>query len=94
MISALPITPDSGSPAAIDLATVIRSGSTAKCSIANMRPVRPKPVCTSSATRTIPSPIADRAQPFDELRRRGYEAALALLRLEHDRRDLLRRRHR
>ena len=29
MISALPITPESGRPAAIDLATMIRSGSTA-----------------------------------------------------------------
>ena len=28
MISALPITPESGSPAAIDLATIIRSAST------------------------------------------------------------------
>ena len=54
MISARPITPESGRPAAIDFATVTRSGSTSKCSIANIRPVRPKPVCTSSATRTIP----------------------------------------
>ena len=54
MISARPITPDSGRPAAIDFATVSRSGSTSKCSIANIRPVRPKPVCTSSATSTIP----------------------------------------
>ena len=55
MISALPSTPESGRPAAIDFATVIRSGSTPKCSIANIRPVRPKPVCTSSATKTMPS---------------------------------------
>ena len=54
MISARPITPESGRPAAIDFATVIRSGSTPKCSIANMCPVRPKPVWTSSATKTIP----------------------------------------
>ena len=38
MISALPSTPESGRPAAIDFATVIRSGSTPKCSIANMPP--------------------------------------------------------
>ncbi len=33
-------------------------------------------------------PVADSAQAFHELRGRGQEAALALLRLEHDRRDV------
>ena len=64
MISARPSTPESGRPAAIDFATVIRSGSTPKCSIAKNRPVRPKPVCTSSATSTIPCSSQIRAQPL------------------------------
>ena len=63
MISARPITPESGIPPAIDFATTTRSGSTSKCSIANMRPVRPKPVCTSSATRTIPCSSQIRRSP-------------------------------
>ena len=54
MIFALPITPEIGTPPAIDLATVIRSGSTPKCSTANIRPVRPYPDCTSSAISTMP----------------------------------------
>ena len=40
MISALPMTADSGTPPATLLATVMRSGSTPECSMANMRPVR------------------------------------------------------
>jgi len=39
-------TPDSGSPEAIPLATVMMSGTTPKCSKANHVPVRPKPDCT------------------------------------------------
>ena len=53
-ISAFPSTPESGSPAAIDFATVMMSGSTPKCSIAKSLPVRAKPVCTSSAIRQMP----------------------------------------
>ncbi len=54
MISALPVTADSGTPPASDLAMVIRSGTTPKCSIANSLPVRPKPVWISSAIITMP----------------------------------------
>lgn len=54
MISARPVTADSGRPAASDLALTRRSGTTPKCSIANRWPVRPKPDCTSSATSTMP----------------------------------------
>jgi len=54
MISALPVTAESGTPPATLLAMVIRSGSTPACSIANMRPVRPKPDWISSAMSTIP----------------------------------------
>ena len=43
MISALPISAESGTPPAMLLATVIRSGSTPAYSIANILPVRPKP---------------------------------------------------
>ena len=54
MISARPVTADSGRPPAMPLAMTIRSGTTDSCSLANMSPVRPKPVCTSSAMNTIP----------------------------------------
>jgi hypothetical protein len=54
MISALPITADSGTPPAMLFATVMRSGSTPECSIANVLPVRAKPVWISSAIRRIP----------------------------------------
>ena len=44
IISAFPTTPLNGNPAANDLDTVIKSGSISKCSIANVLPVRAKPV--------------------------------------------------
>ena len=89
MISARPITPESGRPAAIDFATTIRSASTAKCSIANIRAVRPKPGLHLVGDEHDAVPVADRAQPCDERRGRGDEASLALLRLEHDRGHVL-----
>ena len=61
--SARPSTPEKGTPAAIDLATVIRSGSTPKCSIAKNLPVRPKPDCTSSAISTMPNSSAISRRP-------------------------------
>ena len=54
MISARPVTAASGSPPAMPLAVVIRSGTTASWSQANQSPVRQKPVWISSATKTIP----------------------------------------
>ncbi len=51
-------------------------------------PVRPKPVCTSSATRTMPCRSHSARSPSTNAGRRGHEAALALLRLEHDRGDV------
>ena len=54
MISALPVTADSGMPPASDLAMVITSGTTPHCSQASQVPVRPAPVCTSSAINTMP----------------------------------------
>ena len=44
-----PTTAEIGMPSAMLLAMVIRSGSTPLCSMANILPVRPKPLCTSSA---------------------------------------------
>ncbi|CKR93082.1 Uncharacterised protein [Mycobacterium tuberculosis] len=55
MISARPVTADSGNPSAMPLAVQIRSGSRPSgpsCSQANIAPVRAKPVCTSSAMNT------------------------------------------
>ncbi len=94
MISARPTTPDNGSPPAIDFATIMRSGSMPKCSIANIRPVRPNPVCTSSATSRMPSRSQILRRPSTNSVGAGQEAALALLRLEHDRRDVIRRHRR
>ena len=60
------------------------------CSIAKNEPVRPKPVCTSSAISTIPcsSQSARRPRRYDG--GRGDEAALALHGLDHDAGDLRR----
>ena len=54
MISARPVTAASGSPPAIPLAVVMRSGTIPNRSLANIAPVRAKPVCTSSAMKTTP----------------------------------------
>ena len=52
MISARPVTAARGSPPAMPLAVVIRSGTMPKCSLANIAPVRAKPVWISSAMKT------------------------------------------
>ena len=54
MISARPVTALIGMPAPSDFAVVSRSGTTPECSIAKSRPVRPNPLCTSSAIITMP----------------------------------------
>ena len=54
MISALPITADSGTPPAMLLATVMRSGSMPEYSVAKVLPVRAKPVWISSAISRMP----------------------------------------
>jgi len=54
MISARPVTEASGMPAAIDLEATRMSGSIPQCSQANILPVRPNPVCTSSAITRMP----------------------------------------
>ncbi len=63
MISARPVTAASGSPPAMPLAVVMRSGTTPSCSQANRSPVRAKPVCTSSAMNTMPLALANSARP-------------------------------
>ena len=88
MISARPSTPESGRPAAIDLAKTTRSGSIPKCSMAKNVPCDRPP----SEPRRRPGRCRSRHrsfEAFDELALRDDEAALALYRLEHDRRDLL-----
>ena len=88
MISARPSTPESGRPPAIDLATVMRSGSTPKRSIANRRAGAAEAGLHLVGDHNDAVLVADRAQSAHELGRRHDEAALALDRLEHDRRHL------
>ena len=52
--SARAVVTPSGRPDATPLATAITSGSTPKCSMANILPVRPIPDCTSSAISSMP----------------------------------------
>ena len=52
--SARPVTAASGSPPAMPLAVVTRSGTTPSSSQANQSPVRQKPVWISSATNSTP----------------------------------------
>jgi hypothetical protein len=49
-----PVTAASGMPPAMPLAVVMRSGTMPNSSLANIAPVRAKPVCTSSAMKTTP----------------------------------------
>jgi Na+/H+-dicarboxylate symporter len=53
-----------GIPEAIPLATQTMSGSTPKCSIANIFPVRPMPDCTSSTISSMPCCLAMRDNPW------------------------------
>ena len=83
MISARPTTAPSGNPFDRDLASTTRSGSRSRCSQANMRPVRPNPVCTSSATNSVPASRHQPPQLEQKGRRRHDESALAQDRLDH-----------
>ena len=62
------------------------SGSRPIASLPHIEPVRPSPVCTSSATTTAPASRRRGAQRAGEGRRRRMHAALALDRLGDDRR--------
>ena len=70
---------------AIDFATVIRSGSTPRCSTAKNVPGAAEPALHLVADEHDAVLVAGLAQPLGELQRRGNEAAFALNRLEHDR---------
>ena len=89
MISDFPTTAASGKPPPIDFATAIRSGSMPYCSHAKNVPVRPNPVCISSAIKRIPCASAMRRSSGKKSRRRRNEAALAEHRLDDDRRDAI-----
>ena len=54
MISADEPIAESGKPEAMPFAMIRMSGSMPVVSTANIVPVRPKPACTSSATKSIP----------------------------------------
>ena len=83
--SAPAMIPASGRPEATPLAKSTTSGATPKVSAANGRPVRPKPVCTSSNTSRIPCSVAALAQAAQPLDRRHDVAALAEHRLDDHR---------
>ena len=82
MISARPVTPASGSPPAMPLAVVTRSGTTPSWSQANQSPVRQKPVWISSAISRMPCSRQNVGEAGQEAVRRHHEAALALDRLD------------
>ena len=89
MISALPITPESGRPAAIDFATRHQVG----LDVVVLDP----PHLSGAAVAGLhlvddehdAVVVADAAHAFEELRRRDDEAALTLDGLDHDRGDAL-----
>ena len=91
MIAARPITPESGSPPAIDFATIIEVRLDVEV-LHREHPTGP-PEAGLHLVRDEDDAVlvADPAQALDELGRRRDEAALALLRLEDDRGDVLRR---
>ena len=93
MISALPVTAARGRPPPRLLAVTIRSGSMASCSIANILPVRAKPVCTSSAMNRMPCLRQTSATAREPSRRRHDESAFALHRLHNHGRHRFRRHH-
>jgi len=80
MISAVPRRWRIGNARPHALATVIRSGSTPQCSMANIVPVRPMPLWISSATNRMPFPCRSSPAPGSS-RARGDEPAFALDRL-------------
>ena len=66
------------------------SGSTFQCSTARKRPVRPRPVWISSATNSVPCRRQSSAAAL-QIAVGGHVDALALDRLDDERRDLARR---
>ena len=82
----------SGMPEAMPLAVSRMSGSTPQCSTAHILPVRPAPDWTSSAISRMPCASQMSRRPWQEAVLRDDVAALALDRLDDDRRDLVGRR--
>ena len=74
-----------GNAAGEPLASVTTSGRTPLCSQANIRPVRPMPVCTSSRTRRSPWASQIARSPAQVLGGGHDDAALALNRLDENR---------
>ena len=89
MIAARPITPESGRPPAIDFATIIEIRLDVEVLHREHPPGAPEPGLHLVRDEDDPVLVADPAQTLDELRRRRQEPALALLRLEHDRGDVI-----
>ena len=77
-------------PEASPLASTMTSGTTPKCSAANILPVRPMPDCTSSNTSRMPCRSQIARRPGQELARRHDVAAFAQHRLDDDGRHVLR----
>ena len=89
MIAARPTTPESGSPPAIDFATIIEVRLDAEVLHREHPPGTTEAGLHLVRDQHDPVVVADAPQALDELRWRGQEAALALLRLEDDRGDVL-----
>ena len=77
-----------GKPPPRPLAIAITSGVTPTHSCANSRPVRPMPHCTSSKNSSSPCASASSRRPRRKPSDGGVNAALALDRLDQDRRGL------
>ena len=90
MISLRPTTADSGRPLAMPLAQDIMSGLTPCVCHANILPVRPKPVCTSSKISMIPYLSQISRTYCNPFARRYNVTALALYGFHQDGRDRIR----
>jgi hypothetical protein len=87
MMSALPMTADKGTPPAMLLATVMRSGSTPECSIGKQLARAREAGLNFVGDEQDAVPVTERAQAAEEFWRRDVEPAFALHWLDDDRRD-------
>ena len=78
----------SGKPPPMPLAIAMMSGATPAHSCAKNLPVRPTPHCTSSKISSRPCSSQSSRSACSDCRRHGAHAALALHRLDQDRRRL------
>ena len=72
-----------GRPEATPFAMAIMSGSVSQCSIANILPVRPMPLCTSSTMSRMASLFGELAQFLEVAGRRHNISTFTLDRLDH-----------